>query len=111
MLMNNEFKADTSTGNPTGNSRWDKLASRALNMSCSFGQSARSIESSAWLYPHYLHIYMYWFHHLGMIKQGQIDGLVQERRNSIDNALQLRLSCTNPWRWAAYQDVETSPNQ
>ena len=22
MLMNNEFKADTSTGNPTGNSRW-----------------------------------------------------------------------------------------
>ena len=26
-----------------------------------------------------------------------IDGLVQERRNSIANALELRLSCTNPW--------------
>ena len=25
-----------------------------------------------------------------------IDGLVQERRNSIANALDLRLSCTNP---------------
>ena len=25
-----------------------------------------------------------------------IDGLVQERRNTIANALQLRLSCTNP---------------
>ena len=35
----------------------------------------------------------------------QIDGLVQERRNSIANALELRLSCTNPSkcslkRWA-----------
>ena len=27
--------------------------------------------------------------------QGQIDGLVQERCNSIANALELRLSCTN----------------
>ena len=26
----------------------------------------------------------------------QIDGLVQERGNSIANALELRLSCTNP---------------
>ena len=26
----------------------------------------------------------------------QIDGLMQERRNSIANALELRLSCTNP---------------
>ena len=25
-----------------------------------------------------------------------MDGLVQERRNSIANALELRLSCTNP---------------
>ena len=25
-----------------------------------------------------------------------IDGLVQEKRNSIANALELRLSCTNP---------------
>ena len=30
----------------------------------------------------------------------QIDGLVQERRNSIANALELRLSCTNPLRWS-----------
>ena len=44
MLTNNEFKADTSTGNPTGNSRCYTLASRVLNMSCKFGQSARSIE-------------------------------------------------------------------
>ena len=28
----------------------------------------------------------------------KIDGLVQERRNSIANALELRLSCTNPLR-------------
>ena len=26
----------------------------------------------------------------------KMDGLVQERRNSIANALELRLSCTNP---------------
>ena len=29
--------------------------------------------------------------------EAYIDGLVQERRNSIANALELRLSCTNPW--------------
>ena len=28
-----------------------------------------------------------------------IDGLVQERRHSIANALELRLSCTNPLIW------------
>ena len=28
-----------------------------------------------------------------------IDGLVQERRNSTANALELRLSCTNPSIW------------
>ena len=28
-----------------------------------------------------------------------IDGLVQERRNSIANALELRLSCNNPSIW------------
>ena len=32
-------------------------------------------------------------------KQGQIDGLVQERPNSIANTLELGLSCTYPWRW------------
>ena len=33
------------TGNPTGDSRFQALTSRALNTSCYFGQSARSIES------------------------------------------------------------------
>ena len=28
--------------------------------------------------------------------QSNIDGLVQERRNSIANTLELRLSCSNP---------------
>ena len=32
----------------------------------------------------------------------QIDGLVQERRNSIANALELRLSCTNPLKWCSW---------
>ena len=31
-----------------------------------------------------------------MIVQEYMDGLVQEKRNSIANALELRLSCTNP---------------
>ena len=31
-----------------------------------------------------------------------IDGLVQERCNSIANALELHLSCTNPWIWTLY---------
>ena len=43
MLMNNKFKAPTLAGNPTGNLRCYVLASRALSMSCSFGQSERSI--------------------------------------------------------------------
>ena len=29
----------------------------------------------------------------------EVDWLVQERRNSISNALELRLSCTNPSKW------------
>ena len=32
--------------------------------------------------------------------KGKIEGLVQERRNSSANALELRLSCTNPLRWS-----------
>ena len=32
-----------------------------------------------------------------------IDGLVQERRNSIDNALGLHLSCTNPSLWYSFR--------
>ena len=34
-----------------------------------------------------------------------IDGLVQERRNSIANALELRLSCTNPSMWYRITDI------
>ena len=45
MLMNNKFKAQTPTGNPTENLRCHVLVSHALNMPCSFGQSACSIES------------------------------------------------------------------
>ena len=30
------------------------------------------------------------------VMNDKIDGLMQERRNSIANALELRLSCTNP---------------
>ena len=45
MLMNNKFKEQTLNGNPTGNYRCQLFASRALNMSCYFSQSARSIES------------------------------------------------------------------
>ena len=37
MLIDNKFEAQTLTGNSTGNSRCHALASRALNMSCSFG--------------------------------------------------------------------------
>ena len=33
------------------------------------------------------------------IDRDEIDGLVQERRNSIAIALDLRLSCTNPSKW------------
>ena len=36
---------------------------------------------------------LYW----GPAVQAYIDGLVQERRNSSANALELRLPCTNPW--------------
>ena len=32
----------------------------------------------------------------------KINGLVQERRNSIANALELRLSCTNPSKWPPF---------
>ena len=40
MFINNKFEAQTLTGNPTGNSRC-----HLLNMSRSFGQSARSLEN------------------------------------------------------------------
>ena len=44
-----------------------------------------------------------------------VDGLMQERRNSIANALELRLSCSNPsmWipslaRWQFYFGIDSS---
>ena len=48
MLKNNKFKAQTLTGNPTGNYRCQLLASHALNLSCSFSQSACSIKAGVW---------------------------------------------------------------
>ena len=38
-----------------------------------------------------------------------IDRLVQERRNSIANALELRLSCTNPsiWKDCLYIEIDS----
>ena len=39
------------------------------------------------------HFHALWFYEV------HVDGLVQERRNSISNALELRLSCTNPSKW------------
>ena len=44
-MINNKFKAQTVTRNPTGNSRCHALASCAFDMSCRFGQSVRSMES------------------------------------------------------------------
>ena len=36
----------------------------------------------------------------------EVYGLVQERRNSISNALELRLSCTNPSKWKHFRHAE-----
>ena len=35
----------------------------------------------------------------------EIAGFVQERRNSIANAPELRLSCTNPWRSSSTTNI------
>ena len=46
------------------------------------------------------------------INHHDIDELVQERRNSIANALELRLSCTNPSWWSVLIEIlhpETGP--
>ena len=40
-----------------------------------------------------------YFHDFHALWFYEVDGLVQERRNSISNALELRLSCTNPSKW------------
>ena len=39
--------------------------------------------------------------------QHQVDGLAQERRNSIANTLELRLSCTNPSMWRVAEQQNT----
>ena len=39
---------------------------------------------------------------LTMRRSGQIDGLVQERRNSSALAMELRLSCINPSKWTTH---------
>ena len=40
-----------------------------------------------------------------------INGLVQERPNSIALAMELRLSCTNPWTYTRVQSVYGSDNE
>ena len=45
MLRNNTLKAQILTKNPTENVRCHVLVSRAINMSCSFDPTVRSIES------------------------------------------------------------------
>ena len=49
------------------------------------------------IYIKWLHLWLYLFR--APISICHIDGLVQERHNSIANALELRLSCTNPSIW------------
>ena len=39
-----------------------------------------------------------------------IDGLVQERRNSSAIAMELHLSCTNPWNWSLRNKVRWNPD-
>ena len=41
-----------------------------------------------------------WSYVFRLLDEDDIDVLVQERRNSIANALELRLSCTNPSIWS-----------
>ena len=50
-----------------------------------------------------MQIYLHFFSNL----LAHTDGLVQERRNSIANALELSLSCTNPLIQSPAQQVET----
>ena len=40
----------------------------------------------------------------------QIDGLVQERRNSIANAMELPLSCTNPSKCNIFTNISLQEN-
>ena len=50
--------------------------------------------------------------HIFILIEGQlfIGGLVQERHNSITNALELRLSCTNPPIWSERSHLKQQPH-
>ena len=48
---------------------------------------------------------------LSLVLIFHIDGLVQERRNSIANALELRLSCPNPSIWNLAYDIYLSTHR
>ena len=51
------------------------------------------------LLTHWSYVFLaltHWWGHLLQLPYQHINGLVQERRNSIANTLELRLSCTNP---------------
>ena len=62
------------------------------------GEASIILEGVALNCGYTLHFYFYpvWYE---QSNQHYVDGLVQERRNSIANALELRLSCTNPSMW------------
>ena len=64
MLINNKFETQIVTGTPTGNSRCHALASPALNISCSFGQSARSIKSRYVVISSASFLLRYWLYYL-----------------------------------------------
>ena len=68
-----------------------------------------AIDSLSWLWHHEviyktpIHRWIHFFRvklmtYFYLSLSHWIDGLVQKRRNSIANALELRLSCTNPWK-------------
>ena len=42
------------------------------------------------------------WHHMASLAHNEFDGLVHKRRNSIANALELCLSCTNPSSYYCY---------
>ena len=48
------------------------------------------------MYDHFCRTFFFSYYTTLMHAHDYVDGLVQERRNSIANALGLRLSCTNP---------------
>ena len=63
-----------------------------------FGHVQDEIKVNQFPIAHMQSHVIYVFHQEKMVSLAplHIDGLVQERRNSIANALELRLSCTNP---------------